>query len=358
MDQEITIIGGGIIGMLTARELHLNGFKVTLLERGQLGYEASWAGGGILSPVYPWHEPDSVNQLVAWSQQHYQTLCQTIREESGVDPEWTQCGLLTLDIAEQAQIQSWANHWNISTTLIQPHHEQWPHGLSGESGFYLPKTAQVRNPKLMQGLRFYLRKLGVTIKENCEITKLLIRNGSIAAIITKNQKFPVRQVVVAAGAWSGQFLESIDIQIPITPVRGQIIAFKGDPQLLSKIVVAQGHYLIPRMDGHILAGSTIEHQGFNKSTTQRAQEELQEFSYSFMPCLQSLPIVYHWAGLRPGSPRGIPYIGAVPDIEGFYLNAGHFRNGIVTAPASARLLTDIILQRDSILDPTPYALDR
>ncbi|CAB1275151.1 glycine oxidase ThiO [Candidatus Nitrosacidococcus tergens] len=358
MDQEIIIIGGGIIGMLTARELHFNGFKVTLLEKGQLGYESSWAGGGILSPIYPWHEPNSVNQLVAWSQQHYQTLCQIVREESGVDSEWAQCGLLTLDVVEQTQIQSWANHWNISTTLIQLNHEQWPQGLIGESGFHLPKIAQVRNPRLMQGLRLYLRKLGITIKENCEITKLVIRNGSVAEVVTKTQKFITHQIIITAGAWSGQLLESIGVHIPITPVRGQMIAFKSNTQLLSQIVVAHGHYLIPRIDGHILVGSTIEHQGFNKLTTQEARKGLQKFAYSLMPYLKSLPIAYHWAGLRPGSSHGIPYIGAIPSIKGLYLNAGHFRNGIVTAPASARLLTDIILQRDPILDPTPYALDR
>jgi glycine oxidase len=135
-----------------------------------------------------------------------------------------------------------------------------------------------------------------------------------------------------------------------------MIVFRGQPGLLSRVVVWQGHYLIPRRDGHILAGSTIEYVGFDKSTTTEALEELRDIAHTLAPALKLLPVKYQWAGLRPGSPQGIPYIGRLSHLKGLYVNAGHFRNGIVTGPASARLLVDILLEREPILDPAPYTL--
>jgi glycine oxidase len=126
--------------------------------------------------------------------------------------------------------------------------------------------------------------------------------------------------------------------------------------LLSRVVVWQGHYLIPRRDGHILAGSTVEYVGFDKSTTTEALEELRDAAHALVPTLKLLPVEYQWAGLRPGSPQGIPYIGEHSRLKGLYVNTGHFRNGIVTGPASARLLADILLEREPILDPVPYTL--
>jgi glycine oxidase len=110
-------------------------------------------------------------------------------------------------------------------------------------------------------------------------------------------------------------------------------------------------------DGRIVVGSTLEYRGFDKQTTEQAKQELEAFALAHFPSLQEARIEHHWAGLRPGSPNGIPYIGQVPGIDGLYLNAGHFRNGVVLGPASARLMADIVLQRPTILDPTPYAID-
>jgi glycine oxidase len=116
-------------------------------------------------------------------------------------------------------------------------------------------------------------------------------------------------------------------------------------------------YLIPRKDGRILVGSTLEHAGFVKITTAEAKEELYSTAVEIFPLLGHAPIEGHWAGLRPGSPSGIPYIGAYPGIEGIYFNAGHYRNGLVTGPASARLAADLLLGRKPIMDPAPYAVD-
>lgn len=356
--QEVVIVGGGLIGMLTARELRLNGLKVILLERGRTGQEASWAGGGILSPLYPWRYPDEVSALVAWSQSRYEALCRYLHQDSGIDPEWTPSGLLMLGRKEEAEARDWTARWEVALEVLNESGLRQCEGTlnadAEPAGLWLPEIAQVRNPRLVQALRQSLNKLGVEIREGVEATGLLIRNQIVTGVATRLGSVAADRVVVAGGAWSGQILADNGVRLSVEPVRGQMILLRGSPGLLSRIIVWQAHYLIPRQDGHILAGSTVEYVGFDKSTTAEALKELHDVAHGLIPALKSLPIIHQWAGLRPGSPQGIPYIGEHPSLKGLYVNAGHFRNGIVTGPASARLLADILLEREPIFDPKPY----
>jgi glycine oxidase len=160
--------------------------------------------------------------------------------------------------------------------------------------------------------------------------------------------------VVAGGAWSGELLEPTGIHLPIQPVRGQMILFKGAPGLVSRITLYQGRYAIPRRDGHVLFGSTLEYTGFDKQTTSAARRELTQAAVELLPRLGDLPIERHWAGLRPGSPDGTPLVGPHPEIDNLYINAGHFRNGVVLGLASARLLADLLLQGTPDVDSSPY----
>ncbi|ADJ28934.1 glycine oxidase ThiO [Nitrosococcus watsonii] len=355
---DVVIIGGGFMGMLTARELCLSGLNVTLLERGRTGQEASWAGGGILSPLYPWRYPDGVSALAAWSQVRYEGLCQELWRESGVDPEWTLSGLLMLEVGEESEARHWAERWQAALEVVNTWPQQGKESFSreevGTPGLWMPEVAQVRPPRLARALRQSLEQLGVEILEEVKATGLLVRHQRISGVATQKTSVAAGRVVVAGGAWSGQILAETGARLPVEPVRGQMILFRGRPGLLSSMVMGRGYYLIPRRDGHILVGSTLEYTGFDKSTTAEAAKELREAAYTLVPALKSLPMVHQWAGLRPGSPTGIPYIGEHPAIKGLYVNAGHFRNGVVTGPASAHLLGDILLGREPILDPAPY----
>ena len=163
-----------------------------------------------------------------------------------------------------------------------------------------------------------------------------------------------RRRVCASGAWSGALLEPTGIHLPIDPVRGQMILFKGRPGLLSCITLYKDRYAIPRRDGHVLFGSTLEYTGFNKQTTVEAREDLTRAAFELIPGLADLPIEKHWAGLRPGSPDGIPVVGAHPCIDNLYVNTGHFRNGVVLGLASANLLSDLIFQRQPSIQMDPY----
>lgn len=356
---DFIVVGGGLIGLLVARELAGAGAAVTVVERGELGREASWAGGGILSPLYPWRYPDAVNALARWSQAYYPELAAALAEESGVDPEWTRSGLLMLDGGEREAAQTWAGRWGARLELISAEAARALAPGLGETGagpvLWWPELAQVRNPRLLQALvRALTLNERVKLRTGAAVTALLSEGETVRGVCTTQGDLRADAVVVAAGAWSAELLGPLAGGWHIAPVRGQMLLFQAPPALLRQMLLAEGHYLVPRRDGRVLMGSTLEYVGFDKSTTAAAYQELHAAALRLMPALARCPVEKHWAGLRPGSPAGVPAIGAHPTRRGLYVNAGHFRNGVVTGPASARLLADVLLGRPPLLEPAPY----
>ncbi|MGA7982678.1 MAG: glycine oxidase ThiO [Chromatiaceae bacterium] len=353
------VVGGGIIGLLTARELVGAGADVTLVEMGETGRESSWAGGGIISPLYPWHYAESVNRLASWSQREYPELCAELFQETGTDAEHIRSGLLILDQEEQEAALSWAaaNHARIDSLDGAALRDKEP-GLGPQPSMALlmPEIAQIRSPRLTKALRQSIEKR-VDVREQEEVVELLVDVGRVTGVKTRLGAIQADRVVVCTGAWTAKLLERLGGKPDIQPVRGQMILFYATPGQVHHIALYHERYVIPRRDGRVLVGSTLEHTGFAKVTTAEAKEELYRSAVEIFPFLKRTPIEDHWAGLRPGSPSGIPYIGAYPGFEGLYINAGHFRNGLVTGPASARLVADIMLDRNPIMDPAPYALD-
>lgn len=360
---DILIIGGGIIGMLTARELSLAGMDVTIVDQRETGHESSWAGGGIISPLYPWRYSDPVTALAKWGQAFYPELVEELHAESGLDAELIQNGLLMLD-NEQAAATEWAKKWDYNLQLIDNKevYEIEPElsadiSMQGKA-IWMADVRQVRNPRLVKATKKYLLKQGVKFLEETKVTGFTKEANRVTGVTTPSGNLYADNVLVAGGAWSANILKSININIEVQPVKGQMILFKTEPGMIKRITLSQDRYVIPRRDGRVLVGSTLEHTEFDKSITSDAREELMHEAFRIIPRLKDAEVEHHWAGLRPGSTSGIPYICPIGELEGLFLNTGHYRNGVVLAPASAHLAADLILKRKPCIDSAPYGVDR
>ncbi|MCW8901447.1 MAG: glycine oxidase ThiO [Gammaproteobacteria bacterium] len=359
---DILIIGGGIIGMLTARELSLAGMQVTIVEQGEAGHESSWAGGGIISPLYPWRYSDAVSALAKWGQAFYPQLIAEINSETGLDAELVQNGLLVLDDEREAAL-SWAEKWQSSLQVIdnaevyELEPELSPDLVEDKKAIWMPNIRQVRNPRLVKATKKYLLKQGVMFLEQTEVTGFIQKENKVVGAKSASGDILADKVLVAGGAWSAKLLKNMNINLSVEPVKGQMILFKAEPGKIKRITLSQDRYIIPRRDGRVLVGSTLEHTGFDKTVTPDAREELMAEALRIIPSLKEAEVEHHWAGLRPGSNNGIPYICAVSHLEGLFLNTGHFRNGVVLGPASARLAADLILNRQPVLETHLYGLE-
>lgn len=371
---ECVVIGGGVIGMLTARELHKSGVDVLLLEKGALGGESSWAGGGIISPLYPWQYQASVNVLAQRSKQLYVDLAAQLTDESGVDCELLTSGLLIANsgIADQAgadqfgtgpnvvdQAISWSKEWDVNLNYIANRkqiEEIEPAIVEGvEQGLWMPDIMQIRNPKIVQALKGSFKNLGIEYCEHTQVLDICVESGRVTGVQSEQDFYSTEKVIVAGGAWSAGLVKNIQ-KVNIEPVKGQMIMFKGEPGLINRIILSDGHYVIPRRDGRVLAGSTLEKSGFDKSTSDVALEELRNKAVKLVPALAGFSVERQWAGLRPGTESGIPYICASNEVDGLYIHAGHYRNGIVLGPASVQLMVELVLGREPFCELSPYSM--
>ncbi|MBD1551057.1 glycine oxidase ThiO [Pseudomonas typographi] len=355
------IVGAGAIGLLTALNLAEQGERVTLLDRQLAGREASWAGGGIVSPLYPWRYSAAVTALAHWSQDFYPRLGDELFVRTGLDPQVHVTGLYWLDLDDEAEALAWARREQrpLSAVSLEATYRQVPALAPGfERAIYMADVANVRNPRLVKSLKAALALLpNVTLREHCEVRGFLRNGDAVGGVDTAEGPLRADRVVLAAGAWSGQLLATLGLALPVEPVKGQMILYRCAEDFLSRMVLARGRYAIPRRDGHILVGSTLEHAGFDKTPTDEALHSLVASAEALLPALAKAERVGHWAGLRPGAPDGIPFIGPVGRHPGLWLNCGHYRNGLVLAPASCQLFTDLVAGRTPIIDPAPYAPD-
>ncbi len=354
---ECIVIGGGVIGMMTARALHLSGMDVLLLERGPLGGESSWAGGGIISPLYPWRYKDSVNRFAQHSKTLYPDLVANLSDESGVDCELINSGLLIVDQDENESVLAWADQWSENIQHITDRKmllSVEPALADGvEHALWMPDVMQVRNPKIIKALRGSFDRLGIAYREHAPVRNIIVKAGRVTGVRVGDKELGADRVIVAGGAWSAGLIDAVQ-HVDVEPVKGQMIMFRGEPDLVKRIVLSEGHYIIPRCDGRVLAGSTLEKTGFDKATSEDALNVLRKTAAALVPVLESLPVERQWAGLRPGTENGVPYVCAIDDVEGLYLHAGHYRNGIVLGPASVQLMTELVLDKETFCEASPY----
>lgn len=356
MRQRVVILGAGVIGLLTARLLLQRGVQVLIADRQLPARAASWAGGGIVSPLYPWRYSSAVTALAQGAQAAHGQLSDALRRETGIDPQYNPCGLLMLAPPDEQQALAWCrqNRRHVvrcdasAAAVIQP-------GLSESPALWMPEIGNVRNPRLLQALLSFVSSH--PLAECRWQSDIDLRAGDGGESLQVNGgRVDADAVVVAAGAWSAALLKPFGVNLPVVPVRGQMIQYAPMPGLLRRIVLSGGRYLIPRRDGRILAGSTLEFTGFDVGTTDDARQELHAAAIAMLPALRDAQIENHWAGLRPGAPAGIPFIDRVAGTRVF-VNAGHFRNGLVLAPAAAALGAALVLGDRAAISAEPYRLN-
>lgn len=345
MTEHSIVIGAGVSGLSVALALLQRGVRVTLLERGEAGAESSWAGGGIVSPLLPWDYTEPLSGLALRAMAAYPGWIATIEAQSETRAEYWRCGMLVRGVTEPDVALAWCQAHGLVA--------QREPAQSGDT-LWLPDIAQVRNPRLVMALREAVTRLGGVIHTHCAVESVSSQGGRMVAVHTLQGTFTADQFVVATGAWAGAALPNLPAAPHIRPVRGQMLLFKLEPGVLDTIVYCKGLYLIPRRDGHVLVGSTLEDVGFDKSTDDATRLRLHAEAAELLPALADVQPMLHWAGLRPGSPDNIPIIDRHPDFENVFINAGHYRYGVTLAPASAELLVDLMEGKAPALDPAPY----
>jgi len=339
MCTDFLVIGAGAVGLTSALALLQAGYHVTLVERGDVGKEASWAGGGIMSPLCSWDYQEAVTRLAHRGMSLLGEAATLLHATTGIDPEYQRSGMLVLPPYPLELAQQWCADHAFPARAVNLT-DCFP--LESGAGLLLPEVAQVRNPRFLRALRRRVEMLGGVILTQREVLHIDVNGEQVTALQTTQGALSADAYVVTTGAWSKSLLGEYAQNLDIKPIRGQILLFKFDQPPFEHILLKKDLYLIPRRDGHVLIGSTLEDVGFDKSTTQAAHDSLLNRARELFPAWKNVDPIQHWAGFRPGSPDNIPTIGRHPHLANLYLNSGHFRYGVTMSLASAELLLNEI----------------
>ncbi|MDQ7003402.1 MAG: glycine oxidase ThiO [Ghiorsea sp.] len=365
---KVVVIGAGIIGLLTALRLKQQGVDVVVLEKGKVAQESSWAGAGILCPIHPWLYPDSFTDLVNASLDLYPDLQAELEAETGHDIQRIKSGLLIPCFADdkvkhQEDAQTWSDKfaWDMQRLTPTQAVEKEP-TLSAHvvEALLWSDVYQVRNPELLRAVLLYLRKLGVDVIEDCEVSQLLEDKASnICGVKTvQSETYAADAVLLAAGSWSANLTQQSGFKLPVQPVKGQIVLLKTKPNTLKHIIKHDDAYFVPRKDGRILVGATMENVGFERSNTVEALDELLAATQKLVPGLKDAQVEQQWVGFRPGSPDGLPFLGKMPSKKGLWVATGHYRNGVALAPITAKVMADWICGAQPSLNMDAFSPNR
>lgn len=355
------VVGGGAIGLSIAREAARSGLAVRLLERGRIGGEATGASAGILAAQLEAHEPGPLLSLSLRSRDLYPQFLRDLEAESGVDVDARTDGALAvaLDATGAEEIERTYRFQRDAALPVER--------LDGASlralepalsprtlcGLLLPREWSLDPTVLAGALRIAAERAGVLVLPGEEARRLLVGHGRVTGVVTAaGERHAAGSVVVAAGAWSGLLGGEGMRPPPSEPIRGQIVCFAA-PGLVRHVLAGGGYYLVPRGDGRIVAGSTMERAGFDRGVTEEGLETLRGAARALVPRLGQAAIQASWAGLRPAAPDGLPVIGAGP-LAGLYYACGHLRNGIVLTPITALIVARLVRGLDAGVDLGPF----
>ncbi len=285
-----------------------------------------------------------------------------LRERSGIDNGYVRCGGLEfVSQVGDAIAHEWCGEGIPTEALDENAVARLEPALASGLGraVHLPALAQVRNPRHLQALCEACLRTGKVRIDNGVETGAFVREGSrIRAVHTAGNRVEGDAFLIAAGAWSDQLLAPLGITTGIAPVRGQIALLNPGKPLFRRVLIWGARYLVPRLDGRVLAGSTEENAGFVKQTTAEGIDGLLRLAVKLVPALAQADVERCWAGLRPGSPDGLPFIGRVPGIDNVYVAAGHFRAGIQLSPGTALLVKELLLGQPLTMPLEAFRVER
>jgi glycine oxidase len=361
------IVGGGVIGLSLAYELSRQGLRVGVVDRGPFGREASWAGAGILPPANPQTAVHPWDRLRARSHELYPLWSQALRDETGIDNGYRRCGgiYLARSSADAAVLAGLATDFRARQISFQPLDAErlaecepalTPLMADGtlKAAYFAPDEAQLRNPRHLQALAAACRARGVELLEGVEVLGFQRVVHRLTAALTNAGPLYAANFAITSGAWTGRLLEMLNLAHGLVPIRGQMVLFRCRDKPLRRIINEGLRYLVARDDGRVLAGSSEEQAGFDKRTTPQVLKELEQLARDLVPALRHAPVERTWAGLRPATADGLPYLGRIPDLQNTWVAAGHFRSGLHLAPATAETISDLLCDRPPKIDISPF----
>ena len=361
------IIGGGVIGLSVAYELSKRNHQVALFEKDQVGRKASWAGAGILLPASQATAIHPQEQLEARSNHLHSQWAEELQAATGIDNGYRVCGgvYLARTPGEHASLMGATEHWQqrkIGFEILTPQRleEILPEvELDGiRDSVYIPGEAQIQNPIHMKALAAACRKNGVEIVEQFDSISLEVVGHETAAIQVDGQKLTADNFCYACGPWTQELLQPFSLDLPTIPVRGQMVLFKLPSQQFVPIINEGSRYLVPRIDGHVLAGSTIEEVGFDTTTDPDDIDELKKWAAKVASQCNEQTFVKSWAGLRPATYDGFPYLGRLGQSTNSFVATGHFKGGLHLSTASAEAMADLMCNKNPRIDLAPFSPSR
>lgn len=349
---DVIVVGGGVIGTAIAFFLAREGLSVTLFEREDLAAQASGAAAGMLAPICEATGDEAFFELGVRSLEQFPALTAELRELSGIDPQYVPSGVLRLagsaDEAEEMQAQAsrlseYGLEW-LSAAAVRDREPLVAEGLAG--GLWSPREGHVYSPMLARAYASAAARLGASINTGVPVLGLIRDAEQVLGVETASGHWGAGHVVLAAGLWTRYCAEWLGEQLPLEPVRGQILAL-DQPRPSFRSIVWSGHtYLVPKLNGTVVVGATEERVGFDRRNTAAGISSLLAAAAAVVPSLADCTFRHAWAGLRPDTPDHLPVIGPVPGVRGVTLAAGHFRNGVLLSPITGRTVADWVVRRD------------
>ncbi len=349
---DVVVVGGGVIGCFIAYELSKAGFAVVVVEKGQVGAEASSAAAGLLVPLHMAAEKRELFDLHLASTRMFPSFVPVLQQETGIDVEHITSGILRISTSEAeetevfARFQTWQKMFGMAMTWLD---KTEIHSLEPElaptvcGGIFSHDEAYINNGRLVLALARAASLRKARVLEGCLATGIGRSGRRFSALQTNEGEIAAGHLVIATGAWSRTFCEALDITIPVAPSRGQMLAVTTIERLLQRPINSSKGTVIPKADGSFYVGATIEHVGFDKRNTPEGVADILERGSAVVPRLRDGRINRMWSGLRPFCADGLPVIGALPEWENVAVATGHFTMGITGSPITAKIIKELIV---------------